>query len=167
MSSGKWPFDFPFQHEKSKKLQLRFNNTPTSIHHSNLLWEPNNMRFIKNINPKMSNFGELKFFSPMINFPVWVVKTHARPEETQRFQRVIFSIKWFSPLKWQWNSTFSWFSSSFWSGIESTNFIELIKSTLSKKAKDPGPKSGTKPYFAKHSWSSLLIDSQFWPKVWV
>ena len=31
ISSNERLFDFPFQHEKSKKLQLRFNNTPTSI----------------------------------------------------------------------------------------------------------------------------------------
>ena len=67
ISSGKWPFDFPFQHEKSKKFQLRFNNTPTCIHHSNRLWEPNNMRFSKNINLEMSNFWELNFFSPFLN----------------------------------------------------------------------------------------------------
>jgi len=33
---SKRPFDFLFQHEKSEKRQLRFNNTISSIHPSNL-----------------------------------------------------------------------------------------------------------------------------------
>ena len=96
-------------------------------------------------------------------FSIMGSKTHVQPEEISTISKGHFFTA--CTLFRNSNSTFSWFSSSFWSGIESTNFIELIKSTLSKKAKDPGPKSGTKPCLAKHTWSSLFKDSQFWPKV--
>ena len=55
---------FHFNIEIPKKSNT-FEQYSNFIHHSNRLWETNNMWFIKHWNSKMSNFGEIIFYSPL------------------------------------------------------------------------------------------------------
>ena len=66
----KMTFWFSISTLKIRKKSNTFEQYSNFIHHSNRLWETNNMRYIKHWNSKMSNFGEIIFYSP-IYFMHW------------------------------------------------------------------------------------------------
>ena len=125
----KMTFRFSISTWKIQKTSKTLNDTISSIHHSNSFLETNNMKFIRNWNSKISNFGELFSFSPLWKLLIRILDI----SNTESIRNMICCLRNWS-TKWTKKKTAYSQASPIETILKLTFYISIFRSLVSRTA---------------------------------